>query len=486
MKRGTIILLFLVVFFLQIGHSLATENKISGSVTYNPLNLSVQVTNIPPNISIISPENKTYSTNVLLLNYTAINYYQLWYNLDSEQNVSLYGLPRNFNASMGSHTLFLYANNGDGYTVVKNVTFYVLVNNTAPVLGNMSKDLYVCEGSALSYWINATDAEADDLQVSIDPLGPFFVYPTDFTGQAFIRSELFSGILAKNRVGKYSPTVSVSDGQYSDTKNINITVIEINNPPVITPVGVQTIYTRGANRTFTKQIDVHDIESGDANSGKLSFNLTFINGPKLFDISKNGTMTITGNDSIVGVYNISVCATDQALPSIPDNISLCGQNGLNMTSCSNFSLTVTNDNRPPVITSFYPNATLLNALGTKNIHFNISTYDADGTIPDIYIYVNNASREYISGNSTASFNVAFACGISGLQFVKAEITDGLLNDSVSWNISLSNSPCPIPESSGGGGGGGGEQSRPDLERPERPLVRAEAVDEVRGEVVGGG
>jgi hypothetical protein len=466
MKKVVFVLIGITLFFIlsMIYMILSRPILLSGYSVSGTVGLFVL--GATPAVTIHSPLNTTYyflpgSNFTIDLNVSANQLIDTWwYDLeDLYHNIIVrshvtFSPNTTFDAVRRSNRITVYAEHS-GSVGTKNVTFYVSVPNSAPILGNISKEIYVCESSALSYWFNATDADEDTLYVSVSPTGPFFVYPSTFLKQAFIRAELFSGILTKSQVGRYSRIISIYDGQYTDSRGTNITVIEINNPPVISLIGVHTIYTRGDNRTFYKQVDVNDVESGDENSGKLFFNLTFLNAIKFFDISQNGTMYTEGNDSILGVYNISVCVTDQALPVIPGNISLCNQTGSNMTICTNFSLTVTNENRRPTIISFYPNITQFNASGMQSLYFNISTYDPDGTIPDIYWYVNNTLRRYRSGNSSDAFSFVFRCGISGQQIVKAEITDGLLNDSVSWNITLLNNLCPTPPMPGGGGGTGG-------------------------------
>ena len=88
------------------------------------------------------------------------------------------------------------------------------------------------------------------------------------------------------------------------------------------------------------------------------------------------------------------------------------------------------------------------------MNFNITKFDPDGTIPDAYWYVDNKQKQYNFGNVSDEFNFVFGCGVSGDHKIKAEITDGLLNDSVTWNVSVTNVPCPSPGPGGGGGGGG--------------------------------
>jgi hypothetical protein len=148
---------------------------------------------------------------------------------------------------------------------------------------------------------------------------------------------------------------------------------------------------------------------------------------------------------------------DGGLKTIPQNISLCNQTGLSIETCQNFSLTVTNENRPPQITNHFPSGLVFSANDTDNLYFNITNYDADGTIPDSYWYVDGGLQKHSIGINSDSFNYNFGCGVSGDHIIRVMVSDGLLNTSLQWNVSLSNIGCskPSASSSGGGGGGGG-------------------------------
>lgn len=384
-----------------------------------------------------------------------------WYTLEDLRhntvvNQSIIFTPNTvFNAVRWSNKLTVYANNTAGTIGSASVIFYVSVPNSAPLLGNISSPILACESSSLSKSFNATDADEDNLQVSISPTTPFFVFPTSFSGATFIVSEIFSSLLSKSNVGNHSRTISITDGVLSDSKPINITVIEINNIPNVLNIGVQTVYLQGVNSTFNKTITVSDTENGNQNSGNITFNLSFNGGSNLFNISSFGNMYFAPNSSHLGVYNLTYCATDRSLSYIHPNISLCSNTGLNNTVCKNFSLTVTDENRAPTILNYYPLTTSFNASGTQNLNFNITSFDPDGTIPDVYWYVDGVLSSYVQNNLVSTFSYTYSCGLSGNKNVRVVITDGLLNDSLQWNITLSETACPISVTPPGGGGGGG-------------------------------
>ncbi|MBS3078509.1 hypothetical protein J4218_00130 [Candidatus Pacearchaeota archaeon] len=119
---------------------------------------------------------------------------------------------------------------------------------------------------------------------------------------------------------------------------INITVIEINNAPVMEVISTQTVVT---GNVFYKQIRVNDTESGNETSNNLTFNISFNSGTHLFNISSLGVINFTTNSSFIGNHNITVCAIDSGISNPNANISsVCGQDGGNLSACRNFILTI--------------------------------------------------------------------------------------------------------------------------------------------------
>lgn len=343
----------------------------------------------------------------------------------------------------------------------------------APVIENLSDEIFVCEGQALSKFFNVTDMGGGPLDLSISPFSPFFVEPIYIPRNPFktkFDARLFSLILDKSRVNRalgyrlYERVISASNGRFTDSKNVNITVIEINNAPIIAQIGARTLWTRGDNTTLYYQVRVNDVEDGDQNSGNFTFSLVFLNGaPQLFNISANGSIKFIPNETLnlsqitlPITYNVSVCVRDRGIPfPHPRILQECNQTGLAATICENFSITITNENRAPIITDHFPFNQNLSVVGEQELRFNVSSRDPDGTIPDTYWYLDNSLMKRTVGSHLDYFTYSFACGIGGKHFMKVEVTDGLLNDSLQWNIDVTAVPCPASGGGGGGGGGGG-------------------------------
>jgi hypothetical protein len=141
MKKSVRTFLFIIslIIIITIGFPI-TKNLIKNNKIYEgelseaspqPQNLSIFVLPATPIISIISPENKTYSTNTILLNYSITNDIDfIWYNLDNGINITI-NSPKSFDAAEGTNTLYLYANNSQGVSF-KSIIFSVEIESIQP------------------------------------------------------------------------------------------------------------------------------------------------------------------------------------------------------------------------------------------------------------------------------------------------------------------------------------------------------------------
>jgi len=355
--------------------------------------------------------------------------------------------------------------------------------NDLPVIYGLNNTMYVCEGERLSTYFYANDSDGDALSWDINPKDPFFVFFVSQTSPNTNQFLIVSGILDKIELGGvnvgsklYQEIITVDDDYNStccvDSENVNITIIEINNEPSIENIGVKTIWTSGDNSTFYEEVDVNDTEY-EWGYGALTFNISIINSTgssvNLFDISADGVINFTANATTpLDVYNVTVCVEDTGLTNTHVNISdVCSQDGSSFVKCDSFSLTVTDSNRAPYFENYYPENLSFSWPGNLKIPFNITKDDPDGTIPDSYWYVDGEFIEAKSGSNFEWFNYTFGCGVSGEHNVSVNITDGLLSDSLTWNVSVNYVACFVPSPGGGGSSGGGGGTPIDFEvKPE--------------------
>ncbi|MHA1989200.1 MAG: hypothetical protein ACW98D_21460, partial [Promethearchaeota archaeon] len=259
------------------------------------------------------------------------------------------------------------------------------------------------------------------------------------------------------------------------SQDFNITIIEVNNPPKFN-VSVETIlsddllYTIGDDRIFYYDLGSYLVSQlEETQTSNLVFNLTYVNGSlSPFNIDSNGIINITGNESLIlggneswSYYlNLSVYDTGLSMrTSLHPNKTNCYGPEYNedpRSWSSDFWLTVTKENRAPVITSYYPLEFNLSISGVDTLYFNLTARDSDYTPLDVYWYVDEVVKESMSGlkeENVSEFEYIFGCGVGGEHKIKALVTDGLANDSIEFNLSVAVSGCPVPPSGGGGGGG---------------------------------
>ncbi|MBM3234288.1 hypothetical protein FJZ19_04315 [Candidatus Pacearchaeota archaeon] len=415
-------------------------------------------------VNIHSPVNTTYNFNIgdsylLSLNVSSNRQISDWqYTLeDLRHNKIVYDrilfIPNiTIDVVRWSNKLTVYANDTYNFQGNNSVIFYVNVPNSAPVM-QIGEGTHICEGKYFLYVFNVTDVDENSVSPSLSSYNPFFVSNQNSINLTFSNFEIFSGVLQKKDIGVYYENVSVDDGQYADNRMFNISVLAINNIPVVENIGVQTIWVSGENNLFYKQLSVQDTEDGNQNSGNLTFNIS-ISGRQIFNISRNATMLFSPTSGDLGIYNIIICASD--LGASYPNLTECGQDERNLSSCINFSLTITDANRAPQILSYYPLNLGLNINSTDYLNFNATYYDPDLTIPDLYWYVDDVLKNYVSGSNSAWFNWSFGCGVSGNHTIRAVATDGNLSTFIQWNLSINLVSCPQQPTPFVGGEGGGK------------------------------
>jgi hypothetical protein len=410
------------------------------NITYN---YSVGTTTFPIDLNISDDFNATNIRFTLHdLEHDTIIYNEVSFTPNTTKNMVRWG-----------NNLTVYAEDVLGVTYSDSVIFYVNMPDSVNTIHGVNDSIFVCEASSLSYNFNISNADEDIVAIDLSPKNPFFIFPTS-SSSATIFPEIFSGTLTKANVGEHDETITSTDVDGTDTASINITVLEINNVPNVEDIGATTV-NLNSDGTYAEIFEVTDTENGDEATGNFTFSLTWGSGEDLFDIGATGAMSFEFNSSHVGVYSLSVCANDTALSAPHSNISLCGQDGSVNSVCDSFSLTVTEENQAPTIDNYYPTDLSVSTSGTSAIAFNISKTDLDGTTPDGYWFVDDVFAEKDEGNSTDEFSHTFGCGVSGSHNVRAEITDGLLNDSVNWTVAVTLAECPVAVVGAGGGGGSG-------------------------------
>jgi hypothetical protein len=488
MKERGALILTLALFLLVIGALNFTSLHFLG-VAFSPVSMtgyainngsvSLYVEGAEKVITIYEPLNATHNFGIgdsylLNLNVSADFFNDAWkYSLyDTRHGVYVVNeLPFTPNTTLSAvrwgNRLTVYAHETDtdeGVWVSKNRVFYISVPNSAPLLGAIDDHIYVCEGDELNYRFNASDSDEDYLYASIySGNGPFYSAPIGSSGYNMSLFKIFSGALSKSDVGTSLQIISVNDKANTtccvDTAETNITVIGVNNLPVLEGIGAQTVWLQGLDNSFYHQVEVSDVEDGYGYDGGLAFKLNFSNNEDLFVINSTGAMNYTPIADHIGSYSLVVCVNDTALSSPHENISLCSVGAEAHQVCDDFTLTVTNQNRAPRILDYSPSTINVSCEGTTTVGFSVNVTDDDSSPynvwPDINWYVDGILREHNEGKSYDAYNLLFGCGIRGAHNISAVVTDGAATTTQFWNLDVSIVACQDSPSTGGGGGGGG-------------------------------
>ncbi len=118
----------------------------------------------------------------------------------------------------GDYTVTITADDGEDETV-ETVNIKVKRKNVAPVIEEI-EDVVMDEGDTITLSPVVSDVNGDDIKVTIsEPLGNDGVWETNYIDH-----------------GIYSVVIKATDGEATSTKEVKITVNDINKPPVIVDI----------------------------------------------------------------------------------------------------------------------------------------------------------------------------------------------------------------------------------------------------------
>jgi len=115
------------------------------------------VDTVPPNIQILSPENKTYTTSAVSLNFT-VDEATSWigYSLDGQMNVTTVGNTTLFGLSIGMHNLIIHANDTVGNMGSSDFVYFTILDTTPPSISIFSPEnkTYATDNITLTFTVN--------------------------------------------------------------------------------------------------------------------------------------------------------------------------------------------------------------------------------------------------------------------------------------------------------------------------------------------
>lgn len=348
-------------------------------------------------------DNLTFHVNTTMFNVT-------WLNTSGN---TTYGLISFYpgQEDIGNHTFLLTANDTHGglnTTLLRlNITYYNDPPYFSPSIGNYSLWNSIVEGNSYQQWVTAYDEEGHDVNFS----SVFISGATIFTIQTYNSSAglgLLNFSVNSSHIGNYVVMFNVSDSNNFTISIVNFTVQDYNEPPLIVS------YTP-LNHTLTLP-----------ENNSILFNITNATDPEGTNLSyiwMKGNMTLSNTSS----YLLSIGFCDSGNFTI--RAIVADQDGMNSTL--NWSLNITNVNRPPAFLRQIANLTWPEDLFLEDnlsllSYFNDSDYiECTGINRDTLDFTVNGNHTNISISIDSSFNASFMPDLNwyGNRSVNISLTD---------------------------------------------------------------
>ncbi len=299
------------------------------------------------------------------------------------------------NAAVGDHAITVVATDNTGRTTTAGYTLTVVNVNDAPVITSTPVTT-ATQDQLFTYTLTAVDIDVGDtLSLSTGSLPAWLSFNTN-TG-------VLSGTPRNADVGSHDVTLVVSDGTVSVTQPFSISVANVNDPPVLAPIGNKAV---NENASLTFSVSATDPDPGST----VTLTVTGIPPGAAFD-SGSGVFTWTPTSADIGNHSVTFAASDGVLAD---------QETINIA--------VGNVNDPPVL-DLIPDAVVDEGV---TLSFTVTASDPDGTKPTLNAVGGPgndpllAGATFDAGTGTLSWATDFAD--SGTYFVTFSASDSEFTD----------------------------------------------------------
>ena len=220
----------------------------------------------------------------------------------------------------------------DGSLTATSPNILISVNNlndNAPVFVNLATSVEVTNGQTNVFDISTSDADGDD--VNLGKIGTdAALFSVLDNSLSFISAPDFSNPLDNDGDNVYKISITAEDGSFTTTsEEISITVLEVNDPPVIS--GLETSYSINENVEDIATFSVSDPENNSITVGVSGDDSTnFIVEDNILKYSGGANFENPTDSNTDNVYELIVFADD----------------GFNRTT-QNVQLTITNIEEGP-------------------------------------------------------------------------------------------------------------------------------------------
>jgi VCBS repeat-containing protein len=369
-----------------------TANDGNGGTVSDTFDIVISNTNDAPTVANaiadqVATEDSAFTFTFAANTFNDIDGDTLSYTSDASGWLSFDAATRTFsgtplNADVGTTTVTVTANDGNGGTV--SDTFDIVIGNTndAPTVANAIADQVAIEDSAFSFTFAANTFDDVD--------GDTLTYTSDASGWLSFdaATRTFSGTPLNADVGTTTVTVTANDGNggtVSDT--FDIVISNTNDAPTVANLIPDQVATEDSAFTFTFAANTFNDIDGDTltytsdASGWLSFDAatrTFSGTPLNADVGTT-TVTVTANDGNGG--------------TVSDTFDI-------VISNTNDAPTATNLNAPET----YTEDTALNLT-------NIVVTDVDSTIVTVRLTLSDIAAGSLNTGTSGSVTSTFSSGV---------------------------------------------------------------------------
>ena len=336
-----------------------------------------------------------------------------WLSFDPGTN-SFSGTP--LNDDVGSLAIRVTATDTSGASATQDFTVTVNNTNDAPVITSSNAAGFAENATGTVYTAAATDVDAGTtLTYSISGTDAALFNIDSVTGAVtFKSSPNYEAPTDAGGNNVYDVTIGASDGTVTTTKDVAITVTNVNEAPTVTSAatasfaenGTGTVYTAAATDPDAGTTLTYSISGADASL----FNINATTGAVTFKSAPN--YEAPGDAGGNNVYDITVGASDGTL-----------------TTTKDVAISVTNVNEAPTITSGAAVSFAENKTGTV---YTVAATDPDAgatltyslTGTDAARFNINSTTGAITFKSTPNYEAPTDAGANNVYDVTVRASDG--------------------------------------------------------------
>jgi parallel beta-helix repeat protein len=305
-----------------------TANDGNGGIISETFDIVIANSNDAPTVANpisnqSATEDSSFSFTFAANTFADVDADSLTYTSDASGWLSFDAGTRTFsgtpvNADVGTTTVTVTANDGNGGTVSETFDIVIANVNNAPTFDSTPVTV-ATEDIAYSYTINAIDVDGNPLSITAPTLPSWLTLTDNGGGTATL-----TGTPTNANVGDHRVVLQVSDGYLTSDQSFSITVININDAPVTTTINLGSIIENAS--LLITQADLltgsSDVDGDSLSAINLSTNTEF----GTLANNMNGTWTfsaVNGDSSVYFYFEVSdgnaVQTNTARLTVTPDN-----------------------------------------------------------------------------------------------------------------------------------------------------------------------